>query len=460
LYPTALYLCTTMVLPVEPEFEQAVNEISSTLKPFLDKHPEYLKALQISQIPERVIQFRVVWEDDKGNVQVNRGYRVQFNSAIGPYKGGLRFHPTVNLSILKFLGFEQTFKNALTGLNMGGGKGGSDFDPKGKSDGEIRKFCYAFMQELSRHIGKDTDVPAGDIGVGGREVAYLFGAFRKVRNEWCGILTGKGPTWGGSYIRPEATGYGLVYYVSHMLSHLPNTSFTSAKVLISGSGNVAQYAAIKIIELGGIVLSLSDSKGALISTDEKGFTKADVSTIADLKLTHGTLAEFFQTQSKGKFEWHEGKRPWTLIRASDIALPCATQNEVSGEEAEALVKAGVKIVAEGSNMGCTQEAIDVFEKARFEKGTIWYAPGKASNCGGVAVSGLEMAQNSQRLQWSPEEVDEKLKGIMKNVFEACYTTGVKYSPESNGKLPSLVIGANISGFIKVADAMKAQGDWW
>lgn len=459
-----------MVLPQEPEFEQAVQEITSTLQPFLAKHPEYQRALDVAQIPERVIQFRVTWENDKGELQVNRGYRVQFNSAIGPYKGGLRLHPSVNLSILKFLGFEQTFKNALTGLAMGGGKGGSDFDPKGKSDNEIRKFCYAFMSELSRHIGADTDVPAGDIGVGGREVAYLFGAYKKIKNEFVGILTGKGLSFGGSHIRPEATGYGLIYYVAKMLEKLPSSSpihtaeagsdsgFKGARVLVSGAGNVAQYAALKLIELGATVLSLSDSTGALIATNEKGFTPADIHAIASLKLKHQSLTSFVQSAASGAFSWHDGARPWALVENVDIALPCATQNEVSGEEAEALVKSGAKIVAEGSNMGCTLEAIEVFEKARSGDGKIWYAPGKASNCGGVAVSGLEMAQNSSRLTWTSEEVDAKLKSIMENCFQACFDTGSEYT--SGSGLPSLVVGANISGFIKVADAMKAQGDWW
>jgi glutamate dehydrogenase (NADP+) len=454
-------------LPHEPEFQQAVHEITSTLAPLLHKIPEYQKALEVVQIPERVIQFRVVWEDDHGKLHVNRGYRVQFNSALGPYKGGLRFHPTVNLSILKFLGFEQTFKNALTGLMMGGGKGGSDFDPKGRSDNEIRKFCYAFMQELSRHIGADTDVPAGDIGVGGREVAYMFGAYKKYRNEFTGILTGKGLHFGGSYIRPEATGYGLVYYVGHMLKQLATpTDYVGKRVLISGAGNVAQYAALKVIELGGSVLSLSDSKGSLTAKEgTKGFTVEDISAIANLKLKHKYLHDFVQHGHHAeRFEYHEGKRPWTLFEKVDIALPSATQNEVSEDEAKHLVKAGCKIVAEGSNMGSTQAAIDVFEHSRVESGAegIWYAPGKAANCGGVAVSGLEMAQNSQRLQWSPEEVDQKLKDIMKDCYEICHETGLKYGPVGlkAGTPPSLVMGANIAGFIKVADAMKAQGDWW
>jgi len=345
---------------------------------------------------------------------------------------------------------------------MGGAKGGSDFDPKGRSDNEIRRFCYAFMQELSRHIGADTDVPAGDIDTGGREIGFLFGAYKKLRNEWVGVLTGKGPTWGGSSTRPEATGYGLIYYCLEMIPHLECVSFSdpATRVLISGSGNVAQYAALKVIELGATVLSLSDSKGSLISTDGKGFTKEDIEKIAALKLKQGVLDAVL----RDGLEWHAGKRPWCLFEKADIALPCATQNEVSEEEAKALVAAGVKLVAEGSNMGCTQEAIDVFETSR-RAGTnpTWYAPGKASNCGGVAVSGLEMAQNSARLSWTFEEVDGRLKGIMQNVFATTLAVGTEFSLDSNSKgtiLPSLVVGANIAGFKKVADAMKAQGDWW
>ncbi|KAI5116019.1 hypothetical protein M0805_005025 [Coniferiporia weirii] len=452
-----------MVLPSEPEFEQALNELTSTLQSFLKANPEYQRALDIVQIPERIIQFRVVWEDDQGKPHVNRGYRVQYNSALGPYKGGLRLHPSVNLSILKFLGFEQTFKNALTGLNMGGGKGGSDFDPKGKSDSEIRRFCQAFMQELSRHIGKDTDVPAGDIGTGAREVAFLFGAYKKLRNEWVGVLTGKGNDWGGSHIRPEATGYGLIYYVLHMIAKsCPEYSLSKPETLvaISGSGNVAQYAALKVIELGATVLSLSDSKGTLIAP--QGFTKADVEAVGALKLKGGSL-ESIASQGSA-WTYHAGARPWTLLEKVHIALPSATQNEVSGEEAEALVKAGVRIVAEGSNMGCTQEAIDIFEATRVKGGAaVWYAPGKASNCGGVAVSGLEMAQNSQRLTWSFQEVDARLNEIMTKCYNICYSAGEKWSTEGAlgaDILPSLVAGANVAGFIKVADAMKAQGDWW
>ncbi|KDR76433.1 hypothetical protein GALMADRAFT_210431 [Galerina marginata CBS 339.88] len=450
-----------MVLPVEPEFEQALDELTTSLQSFLEANPQYKKALEIVQIPERVLNFRVVWEDDNHVPQVNRGFRVQYNSALGPYKGGLRLHPSVNLSILKFLGFEQTFKNALTGLSMGGGKGGSDFDPKGKSDNEIRRFCVAFMGELFRHIGSDTDVPAGDIGTGGREIGFLFGAYKKLKNEFTGMLTGKGLTWGGSYIRPEATGYGLIYFVEHMIAKAcPEYSLDklSTLVAISGSGNVAQFTALKVIELGATVLSLSDSKGSLIS--EKGYTKEFVQKIGELKLKGGSLETLANEEG---YKYHPGVRPWTLIPTIHIALPGATQNEVSREEAEALVKAGVRIVAEGSNMGCTAEAIDIFEASR-KSGPegVWYAPGKASNCGGVAVSGLEMAQNSQRLAWTTQEVDAKLKNIMAECYGICLSAGSKWSGEdlTDGVLPSLLSGANVAGFIKVADAMKAHGDWW
>ncbi|KAF6744840.1 NADP-specific glutamate dehydrogenase [Ephemerocybe angulata] len=450
-----------MVFPSEPEFEQALHELTTSLEPFLAANPHYKKALDVVQVPERVLQFRVVWEDDQGIPQVNRGFRVQYNSALGPYKGGLRLHPSVNLSILKFLGFEQTFKNALTGLSMGGGKGGSDFDPKGKSDSEIRRFCNAFMLELYRHIGKDTDVPAGDIGTGAREIGFLFGAYKKLRNEFTGMLTGKGLNWGGSFIRPEATGYGVIYYVEHMIAKAcPEYSLTlpSTLVAISGSGNVAQFTALKVIELGATVVSLSDSRGSLIA--EKGYTKEFIQEIGQLKLKGGSLESL---ADRSGYTYHAGKRPWTLLPTVHIALPGATQNEVSKEEAEALVAAGVRIVAEGSNMGCTEAAIAVFEASRKAnpKG-VWYAPGKASNCGGVAVSGLEMAQNSQRLAWSTEEVDAKLKSIMTECFKICYSAGGKWSGEElkEGTLPSLLSGANVAGFIKVADAMKEQGDWW
>lgn len=453
-----------MVQPNEPEFEQAYNELLSTLKDstLFEKRPDLEKVIPIVSVPERVIQFRVVWENDAGEVQVNRGYRVQFNSSLGPYKGGLRFHPTVNLSILKFLGYEQIFKNALTGLNMGGGKGGSDFDPKGKSDSEIRRFCYAFMTELHRHIGADTDVPAGDINVGGREIGFLFGAYKKYSNSWEGVLTGKGLSWGGSLIRPEATGFGVVYYVEKMIEYSTQgkESFKGKRVAISGSGNVAQYAALKVIELGGIVASLSDSKGAFIAKEGVSFTPAEIAEIAELKLKRKSLSDVAEKYAD-KFTYIEGARPWVHVGKVDVALPSATQNEVSGEEAAALVAAGCKFIAEGSNMGSTQEAIDVFEAERLKspKG-IWYAPGKAANAGGVAVSGLEMAQNSQRSSWSTQEVDQKLKEIMVNIFNNCVNTAVEYSSEKGDALPSLVKGANIAGFVKVAEAMHNHGDFW
>jgi len=454
-------------LPSEPEFEQAYKELASTLEhsTLFEKHPDYRKALLVASVPERVVQFRVVWEDDSGGLQVNRGFRVQFNSVLGPYKGGLRFHPSVNLSILKFLGFEQIFKNALTGLNMGGGKGGADFDPKGKTDNEIRKFCVAFMSELCKHIGANTDVPAGDIGVSGREIGYLFGQYRKIRNVWEGILTGKGLTWGGSLIRPEATGYGLVYYVQHMIQHASKgeSSFSGKRVTISGSGNVAQYAALKVMELGGAVVSLSDSKGSLIIKDKDGsFTPEDIQVVMQVKVERKQLDHIATTDSfKDRFTYIEGARPWTHVGEVAVALPCATQNEVSGEEAKALIDAGARFIAEGSNMGCTIEAIDVFEAHREKNpcgSSMWYGPGKAANCGGVAVSGLEMAQNSQRLSWTSEEVDEKLKGIMKQCFETALKTAELYTTPAEGSLPSLVAGSNIAGFIKIADAMKDQGD--
>ncbi|KAI6085986.1 NADP-specific glutamate dehydrogenase [Hypoxylon rubiginosum] len=449
-------------LPSEPEFEQARKELVATLEDssLFQEHPEYRTALNVVSIPERIIQFRVVWEDDKGNLQVNRGYRVQFNSALGPYKGGLRFHPTVNLSILKFLGFEQIFKNALTGLNMGGGKGGADFDPKGKSDNEIRRFCDAFMRRLCQHIGAETDVPAGDIGVGGREVGYMFGTYRKERNKWEGVLTGKGLAWGGSLIRPEATGYGLIYYVEHMLKYAGQGDFKGKRVAISGSGNVAQYAALKAIELGATVVSLSDSKGCLVAEGDAHFTPDHVNAIAAIKLNRKALTEFSE---QAQFKYIEGARPWVHVGNVDIALPCATQNEVNKEEAEALVKNGARFVAEGSNMGCEQAAIDVFEAARKEQGKdkgIWYAPGKASNAGGVAVSGLEMAQNSSQITWTREEVDGRLKGIMKDIFDQSIGCADKYVKAKDDQLPSLVAGGNIAGFIKVVQAMHDQGDWW
>lgn len=454
--------------PAEPEFQQAYNELVSTLKAskLFSVHPELEKCLPVVSVPERIIQFRVVWENDQGELQVNRGYRVQFNSALGPYKGGLRFHPTVNLSILKFLGFEQIFKNALTGLSMGGGKGGSDFDPKGKSDNEIRRFCYSFMKELSRHIGGFTDVPAGDIGVGGREVGYMFGAYKSYRNQWEGVLTGKGETWGGSLIRPEATGYGLVYYVQHMIAYASGgkESFKGKRVAISGSGNVAQFAALKALELGATVISLSDSKGALVATGEKGFTEADIAQIADLKLERKYLPELYQAEEnfQSRFKWIPGARPWTHVDKVDIALPSATQNEVNAEEAHALIRAGCKYLAEGSNMGSEQGAIDVYEADRVarKQDGLWYGPAKAANCGGVAVSGLEMAQNSMRIRWTAEQVDKELAGIMERCFWDCLNTAKEYFDLAEGELPSLVGGANVSGFAKVAKAMHDHGDWW
>ncbi|KAK9446745.1 Glutamate/Leucine/Phenylalanine/Valine dehydrogenase-domain-containing protein [Limtongia smithiae] len=454
-----------MVLPVEPEFEQAYTELLLTLEnsTLFDKKPVLKKAIPVVSVPERIIQFRVTWEDDDGVINVNRGYRVQFNSALGPYKGGLRFHPTVNLSILKFLGYEQIFKNALTGLSIGGGKGGADFDPKGKSDAEIRRFCSAFMRELSRHIGENTDVPAGDIGVGGREIGYLFGAYKRYRNLWEGVLTGKGLSWGGSLIRPEATGYGLIYYVERMLDYVsPGDTFAGKTVAISGSGNVAQFAALKAIELGAQVVSMSDSKGAyIVATPGTSFSVADVALIANIKLERKELFVLDDAFPTGKFTYLPGARPWIHLGKVDIALPCATQNEISGEEALALVAAGCKFIAEGSNMGSTMDAIEVFETERVKApGSIWYAPGKAANCGGVAVSGLEMAQNSHRINWTKEQVDEKLKSIMSTCFDNCVNTAIEYSSEKTDGLPSLVKGANIAGFVKVAEAMLDQGDFY
>ncbi|KAK4157213.1 Glutamate/Leucine/Phenylalanine/Valine dehydrogenase-domain-containing protein [Chaetomidium leptoderma] len=449
------------LLVSEPEFEQAYKELELTLEnsSLFKKNPEYRTALKVVSVPERIIQFRVVWEDDAGNLQVNCGYRVQFNSALGPYKGGLRLHPSVNLSILKFLGFEQIFKNALTGLMMGGGKGGADFDPKGKSDAEIRRFCCSFMRELSRHIGADTDVPAGDIGVSGREIGYMFGAYRRERNKFEGVLTGKGLDWGGSLIRPEATGFGLVYYVTHMIELAGAGNWEGKRVAISGSGNVAQYAALKCIELGATVVSLSDSKGSLVAVGDGQVTVEDIEAVMGLKVKRKPLSEY---AAKDNLKYIDGARPWIHVSQVDVALPCATQNEVSREEALALVAGGTKFIAEGSNMGCTLEAIEVFENERRQKKgeAIWYAPGKAANCGGVAVSGLEMSQNSQRLAWSKEEVDQRLKDIMKNAFTLGLNTAKNYVDLSEGELPSLVAGSNIAGFVKVAQAMLEHGDWW
>lgn len=390
--------------------------------------------------PERAVTFRVPWKDDKQQVQVNRGYRIEFNSAIGPYKGGLRFHPTVNLSILKFLGFEQVFKNSLTTLPMGGGKGGSDFDPKGKSDSEVMSFCQSFMTELQRHIGPNTDVPAGDIGVGGREIGYLFGQYKRLRNEFTGVLTGKGIAWGGSLIRPEATGYGCVYFVEEMLA-TKGLNMKDKIVAISGSGNVAQYAVEKVIQLGGKVVSLSDSNGSI--HDPSGIDEEKLKYVLELKnVKRGRIREYAE---KYKVAYHEGKRPWFI--KCDVALPCATQNELDKEDAEALVKNKCLCVAEGANMPTTPEAIQVFQQNK-----VLYAPGKASNAGGVATSGLEMSQNSLRMAWSREEVDEKLKNIMISIHKACQ----QYGSAPDGYI-DYVKGANIAGFIKVASAMIDQG---
>jgi glutamate dehydrogenase (NADP+) len=425
----------------EPEFMQAVHEVAEAIIPFMQDNPKYNSAKLLERMiePERVIMFRVAWLDDAGDVQVNRGYRVEFNSAIGPYKGGLRFHPSVNLGILKFLGFEQVFKNSLTTLPMGGGKGGSDFNPKGKSDNEVMKFCQSFMSELSRHIGPNTDVPAGDIGVGAREIGYLFGQYKKIRNEFTGVLTGKGISWGGSLIRPEATGYGNVYFAQNMLS-VKNDSFKGKTVAVSGSGNVAQYACQKATELGAKVVSMSDSSGFIF--DKDGIDAEKLAFIMDLKnVKRGRIKEY---ADKYNCEFFEGQRPWTLH--CDIALPCATQNELNKEEAETLVSNGCICVSEGANMPSTPEAIEVFQNAK-----ILFAPGKASNAGGVATSGLEMSQNSMRLNWTREEVDQKLQSIMLNIHNACVEYG------TDGDYVDYVKGANIAGFVKVADAMLDQG---
>ncbi len=429
--------------PGEKEFHQAVEEVLITLWDFVQDNPQYIHARILERMvePERVIMFRVPWRDDRGDIHVNRGYRVEFNSAIGPYKGGLRFHPSVNLSILKFLGFEQVFKNSLTTLPMGGGKGGSDFDPKGKSDTEVMNFCQSFMTELYRHIGPNTDVPAGDIGVGGREIGFLFGQYKRLRNEFTGVLTGKGLNWGGSLIRPEATGYGLVYFAEQMLMD-KGESFKGKTVAISGSGNVAQYATEKVIELGGKVVTLSDSNGTVYDPD--GIDKEKLAFVMELKnVKRGRIREYAE---KYGVEYWENERPWRKVKC-DVALPCATQNEIDGEDAKALVKNGCICVAEGANMPSMPEAIDVFMDAK-----ILYGPGKAANAGGVAVSGLEMTQNSIRLSWTREEVDAKLKEIMTSIHNTC----VKYGRE-NGGFVNYMKGANIGGFIKVADAMLDQG---
>ena len=429
--------------PNEKEFHQAVTEVAETLWPFLEKNSHYLEASILDRLvePERVIMFRVPWLDDSGKPQVNRGYRVEFNSAIGPYKGGLRFHPSVNLSILKFLGFEQIFKNSLTTLPMGGGKGGADFNPKGKSDNEVMKFCQSFMSELSRHIGPNTDVPAGDIGVGRREIGYMFGQYKRLRNEFTGVFTGKGLNWGGSLIRPEATGYGTVYFTSEMLSHHNNMSMEGMSVAISGSGNVAQYATEKVIDLGGKVLTLSDSGGTIY--DKDGIDRDKLAYVMELKNVQRGRIEAYAKEYPSA-EYLKGLKPWSVD--CDIALPCATQNELDIEDAKALVKNGCKCVAEGANMPTTYDATEYLIE-----NSVLFGPGKAANAGGVAVSGLEMSQNSTRLNWSREDVDSKLKGIMSSIHSQC----VEHSETSN--ITNYVKGANIAGFIKVADAMLDQG---
>jgi glutamate dehydrogenase (NADP+) len=435
--------------PSEPEFHQAVYEVASSLSLVLEKHPEYRKEKILERIiePERVIMFRVPWVDDQGEVQVNRGFRIEMNSAIGPYKGGLRFHPSVNLGILKFLAFEQVFKNSLTTLPMGGGKGGSDFDPKGKSDGEVMRFCQSFMSELFRHIGPDTDVPAGDIGVGGREIGYLFGQYKKLRNEFTGVLTGKGLNWGGSLIRPEATGYGAVYFAAEMLA-TRNQTLEGKKCLVSGSGNVAQFTIEKILHLGGKPLTISDSNGYIY--DEAGIDYAKLQFIMDLKnVRRGRVNEYankFKTATYVALDPSVDSNPLWNHKA-DCAFPSATQNEINGKDAANLLKNGVYVVSEGANMPSTIEAIEQFLDAK-----ILYGPGKAANAGGVSTSGLEMSQNSLRLSWSREEVDQRLHNIMKSIHKTCVETAAKYGTPGN-----YVNGANIGGFVKVANAMLDQG---
>ena len=427
----------------EPEFLQAVQEVAETVIPYIANNDIYSgKNILLRMVePERLISFRVSWVDDAGEIQVNRGYRIQMNSAIGPYKGGLRFHPSVNASILKFLAFEQVFKNSLTTLPMGGGKGGSDFDPKGKSDNEIMRFCHAFMSELYRHIGHNTDVPAGDIGVGSREIGFMFGMYKKLNNAFTGVLTGKGASWGGSLIRPEATGYGTVYFAQNMLLR-KDDSFKGKKVVISGSGNVAQYAAEKAIELGATVLTLSDSQGYIHDAD--GINSEKLKHVMFIKNEkRGRISEYVAKYPNAKFI--AGERPWSV--KCDIALPCATQNELNGDEAKALVANGCMCVSEGANMPSMPEAIHEFQKSK-----ILFAPGKASNAGGVATSGLEMSQNSLRLSWSRKEVDDKLKDIMEDIHDSC----VEYGENEDGTI-DYIKGANIAGFVKVADAMLAQG---
>ncbi|QBA65207.1 NADP-specific glutamate dehydrogenase [Muriicola soli] len=427
----------------EPEFIQAVQEVAETVIPYIAQHEIYNgKNILLRMVePERLLSFRVAWVDDDGEIHVNRGYRIQMNSAIGPYKGGLRFHPTVNASILKFLAFEQVFKNSLTTLPMGGGKGGSDFDPKGKSDDEVMRFCHSFMTELCRHIGPNTDVPAGDIGVGAREIGFLFGMYKKIKNEFTGVLTGKGLSWGGSKIRPEATGYGTVYFAENMLK-TRGESIEGKTVVISGSGNVAQYAAEKVLQLGGKVVTLSDSGGYI--HDKDGINEEKLEWVMDLKNNRrGRISEYVDKYSSATY--HEGKTPWEV--PCDIALPCATQNELDGDGAKALIKNGCICVAEGANMPSMPDAIHAFHENK-----ILFAPGKASNAGGVATSGLEMSQNSLRISWTREEVDDRLKGIMEDIHDSC----IEYGKEDDGYC-NYVKGANIAGFVKVADAMLAQG---
>ncbi len=427
----------------EPEFIQAVQEVAETVIPYIAQHEIYNgKNILLRMVePERLISFRVSWIDDTGEIHVNRGYRIQMNSAIGPYKGGLRFHPTVNASILKFLAFEQVFKNSLTTLPMGGGKGGSDFDPKGKSDDEVMRFCHAFMTELCRHIGPNTDVPAGDIGVGAREIGFLFGMYKKIKNEFTGVLTGKGLSWGGSKIRPEATGYGTVYFALSMLK-TKEEDFEGKTVVVSGSGNVAQYAAEKVIHLGGKVITLSDSDGYIL--DEEGIDEDKLAFVMGLKNNRrGRISEYTEKYTSASF--YKNEQPWGV--SCDVALPCATQNELHVEDAKTLLKNGCICVAEGANMPCTSEAIHAFHEAK-----ILFAPGKASNAGGVATSGLEMSQNSLRISWTREEVDDRLKDIMKDIHDSC----IEYGREEDG-FCNYVKGANIAGFVKVADAMLAQG---
>ncbi|WKV13738.1 NADP-specific glutamate dehydrogenase [Marivirga harenae] len=436
--------------PNEPEFIQAVEEVISSIGVVFKKHPEYhrLKLLERMAEPERLISFRVNWLDDSGEVQVNRGFRVQMNSALGPYKGGLRFHPSVNQSILKFLAFEQIFKNALTGLPLGGGKGGADFNPKGKSDGEIMRFCQSFMGELYRHIGHFTDVPAGDIGVGGREIGYLFGAYKKLQNEFTGVLTGKGREWGGSLIRPEATGYGLVYFSQYMLEKVDD-SLKDKKCIVSGSGNVAQFTLEKLIELGAKPITASDSSGYII--DEEGFDTEKLEHIKEIKnVNRGRISEYLEKYPDATYEEVDQDKDhnplWTI--KADCVFPCATQNEINKKDAENLKKSGIQLLTEGANMPLTTEAIDVICASE-----VLYAPGKATNAGGVAVSGLEMSQNRIGVYWSREEVDEKLQTIMKNIHDNCVKTAEEYDLNQHDYLAS----ANIFGFLKVADAMKAQG---